>query len=55
MYRPADDGVDPWLNLRHAAALIGVTPRTLQLAAKRGEIDALHRMMRPVDIQTSRS
>ncbi len=42
VHRPADDGVEPWLNLRHAAALIGVTPRTLQLAAKRGEIDALH-------------
>ena len=42
VHRSADDGVEPWLNLRHAAALIGVTPRTLQLAAKRGEIDALH-------------
>jgi DNA invertase Pin-like site-specific DNA recombinase len=42
VHRPTDDGVEPWLNLRHAAAFIGVTPRTLQLAAKRGEIDALH-------------
>ena len=42
VYRPAEDGVEPWLNLRHAAALVGVAPRTLRLAAERGEIDALH-------------
>src|SRR5690242_8965464 len=39
---PAKDGVEPWLNLRHAAAMVGVAPRTLRLAAERGEIDALH-------------
>jgi hypothetical protein len=39
---PAKDGVEPWLNLRHAAAVVGVAPRTLRLAAERGEIDALH-------------
>ena len=42
VYRPAEDGAEPWLNLRHAAALVGVAPRTLRLAAERGEIDALH-------------
>jgi len=42
VYRAAEDGADPWLNLRHAAALVGVAPRTLRLAAERGEIDALH-------------
>src|SRR5918911_3763600 len=41
-YYPAKDGVEPWLNLRHAAALVGVAPRTLRLAAERGEIDALY-------------
>src|SRR4029453_836439 len=42
VYCPAETGVEPWLNLRHAAALVGVAPRTLRLAAERGEIDALH-------------
>jgi DNA invertase Pin-like site-specific DNA recombinase len=42
VYRPAEDGVEPRLNLRRAAALVGVAPRTLRLAAERGEIDALH-------------
>ena len=42
VYCPAKDGVEPWLNLRHAAAVVGVAPRTLRLAAERGEIDALH-------------
>jgi DNA invertase Pin-like site-specific DNA recombinase len=42
VHRPAEDGVEPWLNLRQAAALVGVAPRTLRIAAERGEIDALH-------------
>jgi len=42
VHRRADDGAEPWLNLRHAATLVGVTPRTLRLAAERGEINALH-------------
>ena len=42
VHRPAEDGVEPWLNLHHAAALVGVAPRTLRIAAERGEIDALH-------------
>lgn len=42
VHRPAEDGIEPWLNLRHAAALIGVAPRTLRLAAERNEIGALH-------------
>jgi DNA invertase Pin-like site-specific DNA recombinase len=42
VYCPTETGVEPWLNLRHAAALVGVAPRTLRLAAERGEIDALH-------------
>jgi DNA invertase Pin-like site-specific DNA recombinase len=42
VYCPAKTGGEPWLNLRHAAALVGVAPRTLRLAAERGEIDALH-------------
>lgn len=36
------DGTEPWLNLSQAAAIAGVAPRTLRLAAERGEIDATH-------------
>jgi hypothetical protein len=42
VYRRAEDGVEPWLNLTQAAALIGIAPKTLRLAAERGEIDAVH-------------
>lgn len=42
VHRTAEDGCAPWLNLRDAAALIGVAPRTLRIAAEKGEIDAMH-------------
>jgi hypothetical protein len=42
VYRPAPDGVELWLNLTKAAALIGVSPKTLRLAAECGEIGATH-------------
>jgi DNA invertase Pin-like site-specific DNA recombinase len=42
VYRPAEDGQEPWLNLTKAASAVGVTPKTLRLAADRGEIDSLH-------------
>ena len=42
VYREAEDGVELWLNLGEAAAIVGVAPRTLRLAAERGEIDATH-------------
>jgi hypothetical protein len=42
VYREATDGVEPWLNLSEAAAIVGVAPRTLRLAAERGEVDARH-------------
>lgn len=41
-FRPAADGVEPWLNLTNASALLNLTPRTLRLAAEAGEIDSLH-------------
>lgn len=41
-FRPAADGVEPWLNLTNASALLMLTPRTLRLAAEAGEIDSLH-------------
>ena len=42
VYRPAADGIEPWLNLTKAAAHLGVSPKTLRLAAEGGEIKALH-------------
>ena len=42
VYRPAEDGIEPWLNLSKAARLLHVAPKTLRLAAEAGEIEALH-------------
>jgi len=42
VFRPADDGLAPWLNLTNAAKFLMVTPKTLRLAAEAGEIDAYH-------------
>jgi hypothetical protein len=42
VYKPADDGIEPWLNLSNAARLLRISPRTLRLAAHAGEIDAIH-------------
>ena len=43
-FRPAPDGVEPWLNLTNASALLKLAPRTLRLAAEAGGIDSLHPM-----------
>ena len=42
VYKPADDGIEPWLNLSNAARLLRISPRTLRLAAQAGEIEAIH-------------
>jgi len=42
VHKPADDGIEPWLNLNNAARLLRVAPRTLRVAAEAGEIEALH-------------
>jgi recombinase/recombinase-like zinc beta ribbon protein len=42
VYRPAADGVEPWLNLTRAAALLDISPKTLRLAAASGQIDSIH-------------
>src|SRR5215831_8353486 len=42
VYKPAGDGIEPWLNLSKAARLLQVAPRTLRLAAEAGEIEAIH-------------
>lgn len=41
VYRPAEDSCEPWLNLRNAATLVGVAPRTLRIAVETGEIEAM--------------
>ena len=42
VYKPADDGIEPWLNLNNAARLLQVAPKSLRVAAEAGEIEALH-------------
>ena len=42
VYKPAEDGIEPWLNLSKAARLLHVAPKTLRLAAEAHEIEALH-------------
>ena len=42
MFKSADDGIEPWLNLGNAAKLLKIAPKTLRLAAEAGEIEALH-------------
>jgi hypothetical protein len=42
VYKPAEDGIEPWLNLSRAARLLHVTPKTLMLAAEAGEIEAVY-------------
>ena len=45
VYKPADNGIEPWLNLSDAAKLLQVTPKTLRLAADAGEIEAIHPLL----------
>ena len=42
VYKPAEDGIEPWLNLSKAARLLQVAPKTLRLAAEAGELEADH-------------
>ena len=42
LYRPAPDGVEPYLDLSKAATLLGIAANTLRLAAEAGEITAGH-------------
>jgi hypothetical protein len=54
VYKPVEDGIEPWLNLSKAARLLRISPRTLRLAAEAHEIDAIHHG-RPLDLQPRRS
>jgi len=42
VFKPASDGIEPWLNLSKAARLLKIASKTLWLAAQAGEIDAIH-------------
>ena len=42
VYNPAEDGIEPWLNLSNAELLLHIAPKTLRLAAEAGEIEAVH-------------
>jgi DNA invertase Pin-like site-specific DNA recombinase len=42
VYRPAENGAESWLNLTRAAAYLGVSPKTLRLAAESDDIRAMH-------------
>jgi DNA invertase Pin-like site-specific DNA recombinase len=40
VFKAAEDGVEPWLNLSDAARVLRIAPKTLRLAAEVGEIEA---------------
>jgi predicted N-acetyltransferase YhbS len=42
VFNPAEDGIEPWLNLVSAAKLLKIAPKTLRLAAEAREIEAVH-------------
>jgi DNA invertase Pin-like site-specific DNA recombinase len=42
VYRAAEEGLEPWLNLTKAAAHLQISAKTVRLAAESGQIDALH-------------
>jgi DNA invertase Pin-like site-specific DNA recombinase len=42
VFKPAEDGIEPWLNLSKAAQLLKIAPKTLRQAAEAGEIEAIH-------------
>jgi hypothetical protein len=42
VYRPTQDGTEPYLNLSKAAKLLGIASKTLRIAAESGDIEALH-------------
>ena len=42
VFKPAADGIEPWLNLSKAAQLLKIAPKTLRLAVEAGEMTAIH-------------
>jgi hypothetical protein len=52
VYKPANDGIEPWLNLNNAARLLQVAPKTLRVAAEAGGIEAL--VLRKQELRVAR-
>jgi DNA invertase Pin-like site-specific DNA recombinase len=42
VFKTAEGGIEPWLNLSNAAKLLQIAPKTLRIAAEAGEIEAIH-------------
>jgi hypothetical protein len=42
VHKPAEDRIEPWLNLSKAAQVLMTTPKTLRLAAETGSIKGFH-------------
>ena len=42
VHKPAEDGIEPWLQLNKAAQFLHITRKTLRLAAEAGEIHGSH-------------
>jgi DNA invertase Pin-like site-specific DNA recombinase len=42
VFKAAENGIEPWLNLSDAAKILKIAPKTLRLAAEAGEIEAIH-------------
>src|SRR6266852_3091776 len=42
VHKPAEDGIEPWLQLNKAAQFLHIAPKTLRLAAEAGEIHGSH-------------
>ncbi|MGY4403719.1 hypothetical protein [Bradyrhizobium sp. USDA 3315] len=42
VFKPAEDGIEPWLNLGNAAKRLKIAPKTLRLAVDVDEIESIH-------------
>ena len=42
VFKAAENGIEPWLNLSNAAKILKIAPKTLRLAAEAGKIEAIH-------------
>jgi hypothetical protein len=42
VFKAAENGIEPWLNLGNAAKILKIAPKTLRIAAEAGKIEAIH-------------
>jgi DNA invertase Pin-like site-specific DNA recombinase len=45
VFKAAENGIEPWLNLSNAAKILKIAPKTLRLAAEAGAIEAIHPLL----------